>query len=106
VTAAISKAQARTRHQVLNRARHKHLACTGERRRARADVNGNAAYIIADHLAPAGVDPGPHLNAQRPDLVGDGASAAHAARRTVERDEHAVAGRLDFAATKAREAAA
>ena len=67
MTAAINKTQARTRHQVLNRARHKPLACTGECRHGRADVNGNAAYIIADHLALASVNPGPHVNAQRPD---------------------------------------
>jgi hypothetical protein len=44
--AAVTKTQARTRHQVLYRARYQHLARAGERRHARSDVNGNAADII------------------------------------------------------------
>jgi hypothetical protein len=43
----------RTRHQILNGARHQHLARAGDRRHARANVNGNAADIIADHFALA-----------------------------------------------------
>jgi hypothetical protein len=105
MTAAISKAQAGTRHQVLNRARHKHLACTGQCRHARADVHGNAADVIADRFALAGMQPGANLNAERPDFVGDGASAAHAACRTVESGQNTVAGPLDFMAAEAGEGA-
>jgi hypothetical protein len=35
------------------------LARAGDRRHARANVNGNAADIIADHFALAGIQPGP-----------------------------------------------
>jgi hypothetical protein len=55
-------------------------------------VNGNAADIIADHFALAGMQAGTDLNAQRPDFVGDSASAAQAAWRTVESGKNAVAG--------------
>jgi hypothetical protein len=99
--AAVTKPQAGTRHQILDRARHQHLVRAGERRHARSDVNGNAADIIADYFALAGMNPGADFNAKRPELVGDGASAAHAACRTVESGKNAVAGRLDFMAAEA-----
>ncbi len=86
--------------EVLDRTRHKHLARAGGLTRARSDVNGNAADIIADYFALAGMKPGADFNAQRPELIGDGASAAHAACRTVESGENAVAGRLDFMAAR------
>src|SRR6478609_6692075 len=100
--AAATKAHARTRHKVLDGARHQHLARAGERRHARTDVNGNAADIIADHFALAGMKPGADFNPQRPDFVCDGASAPYGACGTVESSKDAIAGRLHFVAAEAR----
>src|ERR1700720_1059601 len=84
LAAAVAEAQARARHQVLDGARHQHLARTGERRDARADVNRNTADIVADHFALAGMESGTDFDPERPDLLGDCTGAAHAARWTVE----------------------
>ena len=54
-------------------------------------MNGNAADIVVDHFALAGMEPGTHFDAERPDLVGNGAGAADPARRTVEGGKNAVA---------------
>jgi hypothetical protein len=47
MTAAVTKAQARSCHQVLYGARHQYLARAAYRRHARADVHGDAADVIA-----------------------------------------------------------
>jgi hypothetical protein len=64
-------------------------------------VNGNAADIVADRFTLAGMEPGADFDAKRPDLVGNGAGAAHATRRTVEGGKNAIAGRLDLMTAKA-----
>ncbi|MFK4509081.1 hypothetical protein LPJ38_17285 [Bradyrhizobium daqingense] len=51
---------------------------------ARSDVNCDAADMVANHFALAGMKSGADPNAQRPDFVGDGASAAHGACLTAE----------------------
>jgi len=84
LVAAIAEAQARPGNKVLDRARHQHLARTGKRRDARADVNRNTADIVADHFALAGMESGTDFDPERPDLLGDCTRAAHAARWTVE----------------------
>jgi hypothetical protein len=47
------------------------------------------------------MEPGTDLNAKRPDFIGNGAGAAHAARPTVEGGKNAVADRLDLMTAKA-----
>jgi hypothetical protein len=101
LVAAVAEAQAGAGHQVLHGARYQNLTGTGERGDARTNVNGNAADIVANNLALAGMQAGANLNPQRPYFFGYCAGAAHAARRTVERGENAVAGGLDFTAAKA-----
>jgi hypothetical protein len=58
-----------------------------------ADMHGNAPDVIADHFTLPGVQPGADLNAERPDFVGDGASAAHTTCGTVESSKNAIAKR-------------
>jgi hypothetical protein len=62
----------------------------------RADVDGDAADIVADHFALAGMQPGSDLDAERLDFLDDGAGATNATRGTVESREKSVAGGLDF----------
>jgi hypothetical protein len=102
---AIREAQARASDQILDGARHQNLAGGGEGGDAGADVDGDAADVVADHFALAGVEPGSDLDAERRDFLGDRAGATNAARGTVERPEKSVAGGFDFVAAKAREIA-
>jgi hypothetical protein len=51
------------------------------------------------------MEAGANFNAEGSDLVGNGARAAHPARRTVEGSKNAIAGRFDLVAAKAREIA-
>src|SRR3954453_2306986 len=105
-TAAAAEAQAGTGHQILHGARYQNLARAGQRGDARTDVNGDAADIVADHFALAGMQPGADLDADRPDFVGDRAGTANAARWTVKRCEKAVARSLHLMAAKSRQIAA
>ena len=105
LAAAVAEAQAGAGHQVLYSARHQHLTGSSERGNARADVNGNAADIAVDHFAFTGVQTGANFDPERPDFLGDGASAAHAASRTIEGGENTIAGGLNFMAAKTRKVA-
>jgi len=58
VGTAILETKTRPGHQVLDRAGDEHLTALGECGHARADVNGDAAELIADDLAFAGVQTG------------------------------------------------
>ena len=66
-------------------------------------MNGNTAYVLIDHFAFASMEPCPDLDPKGPDLVSNGAGAAHTARRAVEGSKDAIAGRFDLMAAKARE---
>jgi len=101
--ATVAEAQPGAGHQILYGARYQDLAGAGERRYACADVNGNSADIVADHFALACVKSGPEFDAERLDLLRNGAGTANAARRTVKCGEEAVARHLDFMASEARE---
>ena len=79
----------------------------GERADAGADVHGHAADVVADELALAGVQPGAHLEAERPHPVrGSRGRTRIAARRPVEGGEEAVPQGLDLPAAEAIELAA
>src|SRR5258708_16274420 len=90
-------------HQILYRTGHQNLARAGKSSNACADVNRDAADVVADHFALAGVKPGTNFNAERPDFVSDGACAANPACRAVERGKKPIAGRFHLMAPKAHE---
>ena len=69
----------------------------------RADVYGDAADVITAHLALAGMQPGTHLDAQRPHRVANCHRAADRALRTVEHREETVTRCVHLAAPKANE---
>ena len=94
--AAIFEAEARADYEVLHGARDDDLARLGERGNPGADVYGDAADVVSDQLALAGVNPGAQCQAE-PILIGDrGASAPDRAGRTIERGEETVARSLDL----------
>jgi len=64
---------------VLSRCRDEHLAGPCVRTDARRDVNGDAADVVPHHLALAGVETGPHLDAQRFGVVQGSSPPAHGA---------------------------
>ena len=68
-------------------------------------MNRNAADIMVQYFALAGMEPGTDFDAERPDFLGNGTGAANAARRTIKGREDAVAGRFDLMAAKACEIA-
>ena len=70
---------------------------------ARADVHGDPADVIAADLTLAGVQPGAHLDAQRPDRVADRHRAADRSLRAVEHREEAVSRSVHLAASKPSE---
>src|SRR3990172_6715412 len=84
VNALVLEGDARTSHEVFHGAGDHDLAGAGRRRHAGANVHGDAADIVADHLALAGVEPGSRLDSQLPGLVADGAGAADTAGGAVE----------------------
>jgi hypothetical protein len=66
-------------------------------------INSHSPVCIREINDFSGQQPGANLYAQRPALVGDSTSTAHAACRTVKSSKNAVACRLDFVASKACE---
>src|SRR5689334_22001724 len=106
VAPAVVERETGTRHEILDGARHEHLAGRGARGDARADVHGDAAVLVAHHFAFAGVRAGANLEAELAHLLRHRAGAAHGARRAVEGGEEAVARGVDLAAAKPCELAA
>src|ERR1700730_7043040 len=104
--AAVRELESRPGHEIFDRVRDQHLARAGERGDARADMDGDAAALGAHHLAFAGMASGPHLEAERPYILGDRRRAAHGTGWPVEGREEPVAGRVDLAPAEAREVAA
>ena len=89
--------------EVLHRARHDHLARAGQRRHARAGVDGDARDLAVHALAFAGVQPGAHLDAELAHRLDDRARAGDRPRGAVEAREEAVARGVDLDAAEARE---
>ena len=75
----------------------------GERSDPRADVDGHAADVVADELALAGVEAGPHFDAERPAPGRRSRAHSGSRARAVERGEEAVAHGLHLAAPVALE---
>jgi len=61
-------------------------------------VDGDPGHVAARHLALAGVQPGPHLEAEAPHPVADGPGALHRPPGGVEGGQEPVAGGLDLPA--------
>src|SRR6266705_425822 len=66
----------RARDEVAHRARHEDLAAGGLVSHTSADVYGEAADVVATHLTLARVQPGAHVEAERPAGLTDGVGAA------------------------------
>ena len=78
--------------EILDGARDEHLARLGERRDARAEVDGEALGAGVGELDLARVEAGADLEAEPAHRVADRAGTADRARRAVEGGEEAVAG--------------
>src|SRR5262249_26519528 len=103
--AAIGEAQTRARDEIFDRTGHEHFTRTRARGDARADVHCDAAEIVADGFALAGVETGANLETERTDRVANRGRATNRACRTIERREESVADRFHFATAKASELA-
>src|SRR5262249_33586929 len=101
--AAILEAEARPDHEVLDGARREDFAGTRRGRDARADVDGDAADVLAHAHALAGVQAGAHLEPERADRVSNAEAASNAARRAVEERQEAVARGRDLASAEMRD---
>src|SRR3954452_24956970 len=64
VRAAVAERDVGAHDEVLRGPRHQHLARAGERERPGPEVPGEAAHVAPDHLALAGVEPAPQLEAE------------------------------------------
>src|SRR5438477_537177 len=64
VLAALVERQPGAGHEVLDRRRDEHLSGARERGHARADVDGEAAELVAQPLTLPRVQPGAHLEAE------------------------------------------
>ena len=68
---------------------------------AGGDVDRDTGDVVASKLDLTGMDTAADLHAELAGRVADGARARDRARRTVERRDEAVAGRVDFSAAEA-----
>src|SRR5207253_11092148 len=103
VDATVSELDSGPGDQVRNRARAPYFARPGGGPDARADVDGDAADIVADQLAFAGVEAGAYLDPELAHRVASRTGAADRARGPIEGGEKAVAHRLHRAAPVALE---
>src|SRR3954468_1793612 len=104
VRAPVLEAEARSDDRPVDRPRREHLARLGESRDPRRDVHRDAADVVADDLALAGVQPRPRRQPERLQPLDDRLRAAdRPRRRPVEGDQERVADRLDLAAAEAVE---
>src|SRR6185369_9158552 len=95
------KAQSGAGNQVLDGARDKHFAGTGQRRDARADMDHDPADLVAHDLAFASMQAGADRETERLDAVRYGASAADRARGAIESGKKTITGCVDLATAEA-----
>ena len=79
----------RASDEVAHGARHEDFATGGLVGHAGADVHGDAADVVATHLALARVQPGANVEAERPAGLADGVGAVDGTRRTVDQEQSA-----------------
>src|SRR5262245_55641043 len=101
--AAISERDARPADEVDDGAGHEDFVGLGECLDPLGDVDGDAADVLTGQLDFAGVEPGPHMDADGADRVADGTGTAHRSSWAVEGSQETVAGGLDFSAAEAFE---
>src|SRR5439155_22049992 len=76
VLSALAEGDSRARDEILDRARDEHLAAARERRDPRTDMRGDPGDRRAEHLALAGVQPGPDIEPELAHGIAYGACAA------------------------------
>src|SRR5262245_23395104 len=106
VRAALFESDPRACHKVFDGIRDEHFSGPRRRRDARADVDGDATDLVAEHFALTRMETAPYVEPERSHVVADSARTADRARRPVERREETVAGAIDLAAAKSYELAA
>src|SRR5262249_55555821 len=106
VRATVHETQAGASDQLLDGAGDENLARCSARRYSCADVNGDAADVVAHHCALARVQPRSDLDPQRADAVANVAGAADSACGSIEGREEPVAERLHFATAEPPQLAA
>ncbi len=97
VNAPISESDPRAHNQILDRARHEHLAGVGLAQNPGPDVDGNAADLVADPLALSSVDRRSDPHAQRTDGVPNRQRAANGPGRAIKCRKKSVTGGVDLA---------
>ena len=102
---AILESNAGPCDEVFDGVRHEDLTGTGRRGDARSDVDRDAADLLTDDLALAGMQAAADLQVQRAHLVANPACTAYGASRAVERGEEPVAGGVDLPPAEPRELA-
>jgi hypothetical protein len=99
VYSAVVERQPGAADEVANGAGNEDLGGSSERADAGADVDCDAADVVAHLLHLAGMESGSDLDAEGFDRVDHGLGAAHRSRRAVKRREKAVACGSDFDAS-------
>ena len=100
---SLVEAQARARHEVLHRSRHKDLACCGKCSDPCGNVDGDASHVRFSNLDLAGMQAAANFNVQWADSLGNRASTADRASWPVESGKKSVSKRSNFAAPVTRE---
>ena len=98
--ASVVEGEVRSRDQVLDSRGDENLPWSRLRGHPRAGVDCDARELVPDHLALAGVQPGPYFETQLPHPVPDRRGAADGADRAVEGGEEAVSCRIQLATAK------
>ena len=92
-------------NEVSDRTGHQDLSGPSQSRNSGADVDGNAAHLVADDFALASVETRAYTNSERFDAGRYGLGAAYGTCWAVEGGEEAIAGRVNFPAAEAGELA-
>src|ERR1700675_2593890 len=100
VHAALGEGHAGSRHEILDRARHKHVTGAAEGGDAGTDVQGDATQRLTIDVTFARVNAGPDLNTEWLNSVSDGQRASNGSGGPVERCDEGIASGVDLLAAK------
>src|SRR5215472_14831724 len=103
VDAPILESDSRAGHQVLDGVGDQDLARDRSGGHPRANINCQAAQLIADDVAFTGVHPGPNLYSQPKRLVAHSACRADRAGGPIKGCDHSPVGRFNLAAPEPRQ---
>src|SRR5262245_42097891 len=98
--APVLEAELGSRDEVFHRRRDENLTGAGSRTDAVADVDCQAAELVADNLALPGVQSGANLETERRDRLPNRRRAPDCADRAIEGGEKAVACRVELPAAE------